>query len=410
MAHMAATFDYAVIGGGIVGLSTALAISSREPSARMVVLGKETALAQHQTGRNSGVIHSSIYYKPGSLKAKLCRRGLEMLSQFCEARSIPYSICGKLIVATTREELQLLEGLAVRGRENGLTVSRLCPEEARVWEPGVQCVGALRVAETGVVDYGLVCREIGSLLRKRGCAIRTGSRATGIRATAAHVELVTHGGAVQARLAINCAGLQSDRIARLAGLTRPRIVPFRGQYYTVTAPSEAEVRGLIYPVPNPAYPFLGVHLTRGIEGHVHAGPNAVLALSREGYQRWRISLPDLWSTLSYPGFWRLAARSGAEGWRKLARSFSRRLFARSVQRPVPALREQDLAPAPAGIRAQAIDATGRLVDDFLILQALRTIHVLNAPSPAATAGLAIGEYMASTLLSQPPQCSRSDSA
>lgn len=387
-------FDITVIGGGIVGLATAKALSERFPAARLLVLEKEQDWAAHQTGRNSGVIHSGIYYKPGSLKARLCQEGNQALLAFCRAQNIPFSVCGKLIVATEAEELPRLEALFMRGQENGLEVRRLSAHEAREFEPQVACLAALHVTSTGIVNYTAVCRAYAAQVEARGGCLQTGTRVTGLRDRTDGLTLETNRGAFETKFVINCAGLHSDRIARLAGQFAARIVPFRGEYYELRQERCELVRGLIYPVPDPDFPFLGVHLTRMIDGSVHAGPNAVLSFKREGYHRLAFSLRDCSDTLSYPGFWRLAARHAAEGLREMRRSFSPGLFTRSLQRLVPAIRREDLMPAAPGVRAQAITPAGALVDDFLILEGRRSLHVCNAPSPAATASLAIGQEIA----------------
>lgn len=377
------TFDYAIIGGGIVGLATALALPQ---SASVVLFEKENEFAAHQTGRNSGVIHSGVYYRPGSLKARMAVDGNRSMVEFCRAHAIPFSICGKLIVATSEEEIPRLRALETNARGNGVVTRWIDAAGAKEIEPHVNAVAALHVPSTGVVDYRLVANTMARVVRAQ---LELSCRVLAIRDDV----IATTRGEFRAKTIINCAGLFADRIAQAKDV---RIVPFRGEYYDVTGESASLVRTLIYPVPNPDFPFLGVHLTRGIEGHVHAGPNAVLALKREGYRRRDVNLRDMLDTFGYGGFWRLAARNWKEGGREMARSFSRRLFAQSVQRLVPEIAERDLRRAPAGVRAQALTPAGSLADDFVIERRGRAIHICNAPSPAATASIEIGRHIAIT--------------
>lgn len=388
------TFDYAVIGGGIVGLATAWALQRRSPEARVLVLEKEAEWAAHQTGRNSGVIHSGIYYRPGSLKARLSRAGSQSMVAFCREHGLAHEVCGKFIVATESAALPLLAKLFQRGQENGLEVRKADPAEVREHEPHVRCVDAIRVMSTGIVQYRQVCLKLVDLLRNGGAELRLESRVHSIAPSAGWTVLEATSGSVEAKCLVNCAGLHSDRVAWLGGLRSPvRIVPFRGEYYELKPDRRHLVRGLIYPVPNPDFPFLGVHFTRMIDGSVHAGPNAVLALKREGYHRTSFSLRDSLDTLLYPGFWRLALRNLGEGSKEMHRSFCKGAFVRSLQRLVPEVAAEDLVPGEAGVRAQALKPDGGLVDDFLILQGERAVHVLNAPSPAATASLEIGRLI-----------------
>jgi len=389
------TFDCAIIGGGIVGLSIAHHLLQCTPGLNLAVLEKESQLATHQTGRNSGVIHSGIYYAPGSLKARFAREGMRRLIEFCRNHGIEFQICGKVIVATEESELPQLHRLFVRAGQHGLRVTKLSAEGVRAIEPHVRCLAGIHVPETGIVNYRNVCRTLAEVVERNGGCIQ---RATKVRAVSRqggrHV-LKTTAGDLESRFVVNCAGLHSDRVARLMGLELPaRIVPFRGEYYELIASRTHLVRGLIYPVPNPAFPFLGVHFTKMIDGSVHAGPNAVLALKREGYLRSDINLRDSWETFSYPGFWALAGRHYRDGLREVHRSLSKAEFVRSLQRLIPAIEEADLAPSPAGVRAQALRPDGQLVDDFLLVNGEQALHVLNAPSPAATASLAIGDYVA----------------
>ena len=389
---------YVVIGGGIVGLATAHQLTRDHPHSTVTVLDKEDHVAGHQTGHNSGVIHAGVYYKPGSLKAELCRAGAASMVEFCQAHDIPHRVCGKLIVATEPEELPRLNALFDRATANGLEVTMITPEQAREYEPNVSCVAAIHVASTGIVDYAQVAGCLAELVEKAGGTVRLGARVTGLRPDGGAVVVATTIGAFRADYLINCAGLQADRVARMAGLTPPaRIVPFRGEYYELREDRRHLVQGLIYPVPDPQFPFLGVHLTRMIDGTVHAGPNAVLAMAREGYSWGRIRARDLAEVASYPGLWRLARRHLRYGLTEVRRSLSKRRFADSLARLVPAITGDDIVPAGAGVRAQAIAPDGSLVDDFLIARARRQVHVLNAPSPAATSSLEIAKHIVAEL-------------
>lgn len=386
--------QHVVIGGGIVGLATAYEILRERPHAKVTVIEKEDRLAGHQTGHNSGVIHAGVYYAPGSLKATLCRAGSQSIVDFCEKHGIPVRITGKLIVATDEAELPRLRSLYERASANGLPVRMLTPQEAREHEPNVACVAAIHSPTTGIVDYGQICRTLGDLVTAAGGEVRVGTRVTGIRDGV----IETTGGAVPAEHLVNCAGLYADRIARMAGLRPPaRIIPFRGEYYELRPERRDLVHGLIYPVPDPKFPFLGVHLTRMIDGSVHAGPNAVLALAREGYSWGRIRPRDVYESAVYPGLWRLARHNMAYAWSEVRRSLSRRRFAQSVARLVPAVTEADIVRAGAGVRAQAIRPDGRLVDDFLFVRRPGQVHVLNAPSPAATSSLEIAKHIVAQL-------------
>jgi (S)-2-hydroxyglutarate dehydrogenase len=388
-------FDYIIVGGGIVGLSTAFAILEKTPGARIAVLEKEAAWARHQTGRNSGVIHSGIYYKPGSLKAKLCREGNQRLVGFCQTHGIRYETCGKVIVATTAAELPLLENLYKRGIANGLNVRKLNASEVRDVEPHVHCLAGIQVPSTGIVDFVGVCRKLAELIQARGCALRLDTKVQALRANGTGVIVETNRGELVGRWVINCAGLHSDRVAKLGGADPgARIVPFRGEYYELKPERRGLVRNLIYPVPDPNFPFLGVHFTRMIDGSIHAGPNAVLSLKREGYRRTAFNLRDFIDTMTYSGFWRLAARHAKSGLEEMHRSFSKKAFVRSLQNLIPEVGEEDLIAGEAGVRAQALRPDGGLVDDFLIIHRSPATHVCNAPSPAATASLEIGRVIA----------------
>jgi L-2-hydroxyglutarate oxidase len=382
-----------VVGGGIVGLAVAERLTRDHPAAHVSVLEKEGGWARHQTGRNSGVVHSGLYYPPGSAKARWCRAGAGELLRFAADEGVAHEVTGKLVVATRPDELPRLESLHQRGLENGLAVRRLGPDEAREHEPHVAALAALHVPETAIVDYPGVCRALVRRLEERGAHLTTGAAVVAAHHGPAHTVVETTVGSLAADLVVNCAGLHADRVARRLGhVPSVRIVPFRGEYRSLAPSAEHLVRGLVYPVPDPDLPVLGVHLTRGIDGHVHAGPNAVLALAREGY-RWRDLEPDLLDTLVQPGFWRLARRQWRTGAAEVLRSLSPRRFGDSLRRLVPELRDADLLPAPAGVRAQAVARDGALVDDFLVERSGRCVHVLNAPSPAATASLEIARHV-----------------
>ena len=387
--------DCAIIGGGIVGLAAASVLSRRQPGISVVVVEKEQDLALHQTGRNSGVIHSGIYYKPGSYKARFAREGNASMVEFCREHGIKYDICGKVIIATEDDELPRLENLYKRGLENQLAVSRLTAEQVREIEPHVRCLAGIKVPSTGIVSYRQVCSTYADLLRANDGAIRTGVRVLHVRETPDAKVLQTTDGDIEARFVVNCAGLFSDRIARASGSDPgAKIVPFRGEYFELVPDKRHLVKTLIYPVPNPDFPFLGVHFTRMIDGTIHAGPNAVLAFKREGYYKTDFSLRDTVETLTYSGFWKMARKNMGEGWMEIRRSLSKALFVRSLQRLIPEVQAADLVPCKAGVRAQALLPDGKLVDDFLILRERNIIHVCNAPSPAATASLEIGKAIA----------------
>ena len=388
--------DCAIIGGGIVGLSVAWHLGKEQPGLRIVVLEKEPALTSHQTGRNSGVIHSGIYYKPGSLKARFAREGNRSMRTFCEEHGIAHEICGKIIVATQPEEIAPLDQLLARGHENQLEATPLTAEEVRGIEPHVRCLRGVRVPSTGIVSYREVGAKLSELIESQGGTIHVGSDVTAISDQHGFYRLETAKGPVEAAYLINCGGLQSDRIARQAGSPPDaRITPFRGEYYELVPEKRHLVRSLIYPVPDPDFPFLGVHFTRMIDGSVHAGPNAVLAFAREGYRKTDVNVRDLLETLTYRGFWKLARKHYREGLAETYRSFSKAAFVRSLQKLIPEVGAKDLVPVPAGVRAQALRPDGALVDDFLLLHGNRSIHVCNAPSPAATASLEIGREVVS---------------
>jgi L-2-hydroxyglutarate oxidase LhgO len=391
-------YSVIIVGGGIVGLAVGLEITQRFPRLRLLLLEKEDRVGQHQSRHNSGVIHSGVYYKPGSLKAKLCVTGATAMVEFCREHGIPHQICGKVIVATHQEEFSRLEELRRRGEANGLTGLRsIGLEELREIEPHASGLRALVVPSTGITDYEAVCGKYAEIIGGRGGTILTSNAALAIKRTANEIVVETNRGAFSATSMINCAGLFSDRISHMAGDDpRVMIVPFRGEYYDLIAERSSLVRSLIYPVPDPQFPFLGVHFTRRITGNVDAGPSAVLAFRREGYRRTDFSLRDLGSSLAFPGFWRMAARNWRSGLDEFHRSFSKPAFVRALQRLVPEVRDDDLVPGGAGVRAQALTRNGALVDDFQFVPSGRMLHVLNVPSPAATASLVIGRNIVST--------------
>jgi L-2-hydroxyglutarate oxidase len=390
--------DAIVIGGGAVGMATALLLAERHRQ-RVVVLEAESRLAAHQTGHNSGVIHSGLYYKPGSLKAQLCRAGLASLYRFCAEEAVPFRRCGKLVVAIRQDELPRLETLAERGLANGVAVRRLTAGELQAHEPAVTGVAGLWVEETGVVSYPAVVEAMARRLVRHGGEIRTGARVVGVRRDGSSIVAETVAGDFRGTRLVNCGGLQCDRIARMAGIEPGvRIVPFRGEYYVLRPERAGLVRGLIYPVPDPALPFLGVHFTRGIDDVVEAGPNAVLAFRREGYSWNNVSLRDIADWAVFPGFWRMARAQWHNGWEEVRRSLSRARFLRSLQGLLPALTDADIRPGGSGVRAQAVDRSGRLLDDFHLQVTPGMVHVLNAPSPAATASLAIGGVVADRVM------------
>lgn len=386
-----------VIGGGIVGLATAYRLGERMPGAEITLLEKESEVGRHQTGHNSGVLHCGLYYKPGSVKARLAVQGIRQMVAFCQENGVPHEICGKLVVAADDAEVERLHALQERGAANGLEGLRwLGREEMREIEPHVGGVAALRVPQEGIVDYARVCAALVARLRERGARVVTSARVTRLRPVGAGWVAETAAGEFPADYLINCAGLYCDRVAELAGERRDmRILPFRGEYYKIRAERQHLVRNLIYPVPDPAFPFLGVHFTRLIHGGIEAGPNAVLATAREGYRKSDFNAADLADVLTYGGFWRFLRRYPSMCWYELRRSFSRALFCRSLQRLVPEIQPDDLAAGGSGVRAQAIAPEGDLVQDFRFIERANALHVLNAPSPAATASLAIGAEIAS---------------
>ena len=388
-------YDVAIVGGGIIGLSTAMQLLERSPDLSVAVIEKEEQLAQHQTGHNSGVIHSGIYYRPGSWKSRFCVGGKDRLIAFCDENEIDYDPCGKVIVASHESELGRLDDLYDRGVANGVPdLEVVGPERLKEIEPHTFGIKALWAPHTGIVDYVRVANAYAGKFQSAGGDIFTGAAVIRSRQTGTGTALETERGAVQARHVINCGGLYADKLARMMGEeTDVRIIPFRGEYYKLTASSEGLVKGLIYPVPDPRFPFLGVHYTRNIHGYVEAGPNAVLAWAREGYRKSNISLGETAGALTYPGFWKMTARHWKTGMREMRRSYSKSVFVNDLKKLIPEIRPEHLEPGGSGVRAQAVSSSGAILDDFHILRGQRALHVLNAPSPGATSSLAIGEYL-----------------
>jgi (S)-2-hydroxyglutarate dehydrogenase len=390
------TFDFIIVGGGIVGLATALQLNRNNPQARICVMEKEASVGTHQTGHNSGVIHSGLYYKPGSSKAQTCVEGARLMVEFCQQHAIPYRVCGKLVVATSESELSGLAELFSRGQKNGVPgIAEIGPEQIKEFEPHAAGIKALRIPGGAIVDYSSVARKYAELLQNAGGSVQSNSPVYRIREMPDAIVVESKAGEFSARQVINCAGLHSDRVARICRQNpEARIVPFRGEYYMLSPAAEKLVKGLIYPVPDARFPFLGVHFTQMIGGGVEAGPNAVLAFKREGYKKLSFNLRDSVETLTYPGFWRMALKHWRTGMGEVYRSWSKRAFLRALQRLVPELTMADLLPGGSGVRAQALLPTGAMVDDFCVQRTGAVIHVLNAPSPAATASLAIGKQIA----------------
>ena len=388
-------YDVAIVGGGIIGLSTAMQLLDAAPGLRVAVAEKEERLAQHQTGHNSGVIHSGIYYRPGSWKSRFCVGGKDRLLAFCDENEIEYDPCGKVIVATHENELGRLQDLYARGLANGVPdLEIIGPERLAEIEPHTAGVRALWAPHTGIIDYVRVANAYAGKFQSAGGDIFTGAAVAGIRQTGDGTALETPRGALQAKHIINCGGLYADRLAAMMGeRTDIRIIPFRGEYYQLAARSHHLVKGLIYPVPDPRFPFLGVHYTRSIHGYVEAGPNAVLAWAREGYRKSDISLGETARALTFPGFWKMTARHWRTGMQEMRRSYRKPVFVNDLQKLIPEIRAHDLEPGGSGVRAQAVSSSGAILDDFHILRGRRALHVLNAPSPGATSSLAIGEYL-----------------
>lgn len=393
-------YDIIVVGGGIVGLATALKLKTTNPFLKVLLLEKENELAKHQTGNNSGVIHSGLYYKPGSLKAKNCIHGYHLLVDFCKENSVPFELCGKIVVATEEKELALLENLYERGQQNGLqNLKKLTKEELKEYEPHVTGLKGIFVPQTGIVDYKKVSEKYGELLRQNETDINLGEQVIDIQVDASNVVVVTQKQSYSAKLVVNCAGLYSDKVARMTVKDlNVKIIPFRGEYFKLRKEKEYLVKNLIYPVPDPNFPFLGVHFTRMAKGGVEAGPNAVLAFKREGYKKSDINLSELAETLAWPGFQKVASKYWRTGFGEMYRSFSKAAFTKALQKLIPEIQESDLVEGGAGVRAQACDREGGLVDDFMILEKEHVINVCNAPSPAATSSLAIGETVSTLAL------------
>jgi L-2-hydroxyglutarate oxidase len=396
------TYDFAIAGGGIVGLATALNLLEKRPGAGVILLEKEAALAAHQTGNNSGVIHSGLYYKPGSSKARTCVEGRKRLVEFCREHKIAHDICGKIVVATEEYELPKLNELYQRAQANGIEgVEEIGVERMREIEPHVRGIKGLWVPVTGIVDYPAVCAKYAELIRKKGGVIQTSCSVLNVINKGDETVVVTTGSDVHTKMLINCCGLHSDRVARLAGANPgAKIVPFRGEYYKLKPARQSLVRHLIYPVPDPRFPFLGVHFTRMVLGGIEAGPNAVLAFKREGYTRLSFNFRDAIETSLYPGFWRMAFKYWRTGMGEMYRSVSKAAFVRALQKLIPAVRAEDLDDGGAGVRAQALLPDGSMVDDFKIVREPHAVHVVNAPSPAATASLSIGEQIAGMAMQQ----------
>ncbi|MBH09593.1 MAG: L-2-hydroxyglutarate oxidase [Candidatus Marinimicrobia bacterium] len=387
-------FDVVIIGGGIVGLATGHALLKLNPSLKIIIFEKEQRLGQHQTGHNSGVIHSGIYYKPGSLKAKTCRRGIDLLLQFCDYFSISYDMCGKIIIATDQKEISTLSMLMKRGQDNGIRGLKMLSEtELKEHEPYATGLKAIYCPETGIIDYLKVCQKLSLIIMEKG-EIVTGVAVQNIEERKDGINVFTKTGNYKTQFLINCAGLYSDQISELAGIKRQlRIIPFRGEYFMLKNKASHLVKNLIYPVPNPLYPFLGVHFTRTIAGDIEAGPNAVLAWAREGYNKYDFNAKEIWDYLSYIGFWRMARKYWSTALFEYYRSNFKFSFVKELQKLVPDIKSDDILPSPSGVRAQALDKNGNLIDDFVVNDSNTMIHVINAPSPAATSALAIGEYI-----------------
>ncbi|MBK8557537.1 MAG: L-2-hydroxyglutarate oxidase [Lewinellaceae bacterium] len=392
--------DVLIVGAGIVGLATALQLQQARPHLRITILEKEAEPAAHQSSHNSGVLHSGIYYRPGSLRAQYCRRGYEQMVAFCAAQHIPFEVCGKIIVAVNDEECSRLDNIVNNGLANGLQgIRKISAEESSTIEPSVQAKAAVWVPQAGIVDYSRVAKKYAELLQANGALLATQNQLLAIQEEPNVVRVDTSQATFRTKMLVNCGGLYADRIASMAGLDpKVQILPFRGEYYELKPASQHLVRNLVYPVPNPNFPFLGVHFTRMIQGGMEAGPNAVLAYRREGYTRHDFHWSEFWETLRYPGFVRLARKYWRDGWLEFQRSYSKKHFTAALQRLVPDITENDLQPGHSGVRAMACTPEGQLLDDFLFLEKERQVHVVNAPSPAATASLMIGETVAQKVM------------
>ncbi len=393
------TYDIAIIGGGIVGTATALSIL-KEKSLKLLLLESESTLAAHQTGNNSGVIHSGLYYKPGSLKATNCTLGRDLMYSFCEEHRLPFDRCGKIVVATSMEEIPALNMLEERGRANGLAgIKRITETEIKEYEPYASGIDGLFIPQTGIVDYVAVTQKYAELIKANGGEIKLNSKLTAVKRDGKDLILFTENDEYRTKFVVNCGGLQSDRIAKIFGVNpKLQIIPFRGEYYQIKKEKQYLVNNLIYPVPDPQFPFLGVHFTRMIGGGIEAGPNAVLAFKREGYKKTDFSIRDILEMKLYPGFWKMAAKYYKMGFQEFRRSFSKDLFVQSLQKLIPEIQIDDIEVGGTGVRAQALERDGKLVDDFRIVEAERMVHVLNAPSPAATASLSIGKTISEMVI------------
>ena len=389
------SFDIVVIGGGIIGTSTAMSIQ-KNSSRKILIIESEKELASHQTGNNSGVIHSGLYYKPGSLKAKNCTEGRELLYKFCVENNIKYENCGKIVVATESNQLPILDTLFERGAANGLKgIKKLSKEELKEYEPNVAGFAGLFVPQTGIVDFVHIAKTYAKLFNNAGGEIKTNCRFLSLKKGPHEFILNTSDGEIKSRFIVNCGGLHCDRIAKMCGIIPGlQIVPFRGEYYVLKKEKEHLINNLIYPVPDPRFPFLGVHFTRMIKGGIEAGPNAVLAFKREGYTKKDFSFNDVFQMLTFGGFWKMAAKYYKTGFSEFYRSFNKKAFVKALQKLVPEIYENDIEPGGAGVRAQALEPTGKLVDDFRIVETNKMVHILNAPSPAATASISIGQKIA----------------
>lgn len=394
--------DVTIVGAGIVGLATAFKLIETNPNLSVQILEKENQIAKHQTGNNSGVIHSGIYYKPGSLKALNCKKGYNLLLNFCNNHGVNYELCGKVIVAVNKEQQLSLNNIYQRGIENQLVgIKKISSEEVRQIEPHVNCIQGIWVPQTGIIDYKGLSNKLLSLFTQKGGEIFFNNKVEYIKATASSYLIKTNAREYETKVVINCAGLYSDKVAKLTSeQVNVKIIPFRGEYYELKEEKKYLVKNLIYPVPNPDFPFLGVHFTRMINGGIEAGPNAVLAFKREGYSRWQLNFSELIETITYSGFRKMASKYWDEGMMEMKRSFSKKLFVKALQELIPEIKYDDVYRAGAGVRAQACDNNGGLLDDFAIIEAKNVINVLNAPSPAATSSLAIGEHIAERALKQ----------
>ncbi len=390
-------YDYCIIGAGIIGLTIAYELTKRHPASRLIIIDKETGPAQHQTGRNSGVIHAGVYYTPGSLKATLCRKGVPTIIDFCTRHQVAFEQCGKLIVAVDKDEAARLGGLYARGQQNGIQVKHISGAQMAEIEPNIKGVSAILSPTTGIVDYAGICHKLVELLTAKGVTFQFGAAVAGLRELSDETIIETSQGAIKAAQLIVCAGLQADRLADMMGLANDfRILPFRGEYFRLAEKHNAIVNHLIYPVPKPGLPFLGVHLTKMVGGYTTVGPNAVLSLGREDYERSFFQPTDTWRTISYPGFWKLINKFKAAGISELKRSLSKSAYMKEVYRYCTTISVEDLQPYRTGIRAQAVDRQGNMIDDFLIKKTARSVHICNAPSPAATSAFAIADHLFKT--------------